>query len=82
MERERIRPVYVYTKTLTTMDKLKPGDFFSMDPESEADSDFVFSGELFIVSKDGGPVPQIGKPEGFFEVKGQRLIVDENFRRN
>lgn len=75
--RPEIRQVYVYIKTLTTMDNLKPGDIFGM--ESFGDEDCVNEKDLFLVAYDGAPKPQVGRPEGHFEVVGFRLVKDDNF---
>lgn len=66
-----IRTVYVYVKTPTTMDKLKSGDIFSMDPASEADKEYADPGVLFLATS--APEHQEGKPEDHFQIFGEAL---------
>lgn len=75
--RTKIRKVYVYLKMEITMDKLKAGDIFSMDPVSEEDEKYLDSKEIFRATEDSKP--QVGKPEGYFEIQGNRLVIDESF---
>jgi hypothetical protein len=71
----KIRPVYVYVKTPTTMDQLKPGDLFSMDKAVEDDTNTP--SDIFLATSTAEP--QAGMPEGSLEVLGHRLIQDPAF---
>lgn len=71
MKKSKLRRVWVYKKTRTTMDKLKIGDIFSVDPlnpkDKEADSKQLFRA----ITK---PVPQVGMPKGHYELRGKELL--------
>lgn len=73
----KVRPVFIYTKSETTMDCLKPGDIFSLGKASPEDK--VDESELYVVELGGDPIAQEGRPAGFYQVIGSRLIKDPDF---
>ncbi len=77
-ELKPIRPIFVYIKTPTTMDKLKVGDIFSIGKASPED-EFADESYIFVVEEGGDPKQQEGKPEGYFKCIASRLMKEPDF---
>jgi hypothetical protein len=69
VKKNKLRRVFVYESKITTMDRLRPGDLFSMDPTGQFD--LITGQELYLAT--GNPGRQEDRPKEWQEIEAVEI---------